>query len=328
MKDFTFVMITYNQEQYVVEHLESIKYQIEHFGQNIKINFILADDASNDKTAYKVKKWIESNQNLFFSVKFIIAVENRGIVSNVISALKNIKTEYYKILAGDDIYFRNNVFELCSLKKDVVFTPLIRFNDENILKNDAKWFHKELLLFQSKHCNVQKIILDSLGYSMNLESPGMFIKKSIINSSVYNFLIQFRYIDDVPFIYSLLKENTLDVFISDKPYILYRIQSGISTNKKHNKYAEFVNEHKLLNNMIFVKRKNNKYLNYFKYKYKLKEFLYKYNILNRYNKTIQSFINNTKKEEKFAVEYLKLINKKARNWEQKIFIKKENGNRY
>ena len=112
MKDFTFVMLTYNQEQYVVEHLESIKYQIEHFGQNIKINFILADDASNDKTAYKVKKWIESNQNLFFSVKFIIAVENRGIVSNVISALKNIKTEYYKILAGDDIYFRNNVFEL------------------------------------------------------------------------------------------------------------------------------------------------------------------------------------------------------------------------
>ncbi len=317
MKAFTFVILTYNQEQYVVEHLESIKYQIEHFGENIKIHFILADDASNDKTVYKVKRWIESNKNLFLSVKFIIAVENKGIVSNIISALKNIKTEYYKILAGDDIYFQNNVFEICSLKKDIIFTPLIRFNNENILNNDTKWFYKELLLFQNKNYDIQKIILDSLNYSMNLESPGMFIKKTIINNSVYNFLIQFRYIDDVPFIYSLLKEKKLEVFISEKPYILYRIQSGISTNKKHNKYAEFVNEHKLLNNMIFVKQKNNKYLNYFKYKYKIKEILYKFNILNRYNKTIQNFINNTKKEEKIAVEYLKLINKKARNWEQK-----------
>ena len=124
------------------------------------------------------------------------------------------------------------------------------------------------------------------------------------------------------YLFIVERKKVRSIYFQRKPYILYRIQSGISTNKKHNKYAEFVNEHKLLNNMIFVKQKNNKYLNYFKYKYKIKEILYKFNILNRYNKTIQNFINNTKKEEKIAVEYLKLINKKHVIGNRKIFIKK------
>lgn len=74
MKAFTFVILTYNQEQYVVEHLESIKYQIEHFGENIKIHFILADDASKDKTVYKVKSWIERNKNLNKFIQKVLAL--------------------------------------------------------------------------------------------------------------------------------------------------------------------------------------------------------------------------------------------------------------
>jgi hypothetical protein len=30
---FTFVTITYNHEKYIIEHLESIKYQIENFSK-------------------------------------------------------------------------------------------------------------------------------------------------------------------------------------------------------------------------------------------------------------------------------------------------------
>lgn len=315
MKDFTFVMLTYNQEQYVVEHLESIKYQIEHFGQNIKINFILADDASKDKTVYKVKKWIESNKDLFCSIKFLLPKYNKGIVSNFISALRNIKTEHYKILAGDDLYFKNDIFKIFSTGNDIYFTPVIRFTGMNVSDNRSRWFFKEAISFQNKGYNMQKFIADSLQYTMNLETPGIFLKKSLVNNNIYDDLNKFQYIEDVPFINSLLKTNNLKVFIEAMPYILYRVQSGISTNKNHSKYKLFIEENEIVRNEIFVKQRKNKYLNWFKYEYEIKDFLYKYNITRRNNEVIQNFRINMLKEESLAIEYLKLINKKAKQWE-------------
>lgn len=314
MKEFTFVMLTYNQEQYVIEHLESIKYQIENFGNNIKINFILADDSSQDNTVDMTKKWIEDNKELFFSCNFIVSRENKGIVNNITTALKNIQTEYYKILAGDDLYFKNNIFEIFSSNDDIYFTPVIRFDGTNLINTDSKWFFKELLAFQYNKCDMQKIILKSLKYSMNLESPGLFIKKSLVMDSVYNILKRFHYIDDVPFIYSVLQRNQVKVLVVDKPYILYRVQSGISTAKKHSKYKLFIEEYKIIRNEIFTKQRKNKYLNWFKYEYKIKDFLYRYNIIQRKNKVIQNFRMNMQKEERLAIEYIKLINKRAKQW--------------
>ena len=49
-QEFTFAVITYNQEMYVIEQLESIKYQVNMFGKDYITNFLLCDDASTDRT--------------------------------------------------------------------------------------------------------------------------------------------------------------------------------------------------------------------------------------------------------------------------------------
>ena len=47
---FTFGILAYNQEKEILETLESIRYQIEHYSDNENINLILIDDSSADNT--------------------------------------------------------------------------------------------------------------------------------------------------------------------------------------------------------------------------------------------------------------------------------------
>ena len=60
---FTFISITYNHEKYIIEHLESIKYQILQYGKNEKVCFILSDDCSTDNTLLITQQWLKINSN-------------------------------------------------------------------------------------------------------------------------------------------------------------------------------------------------------------------------------------------------------------------------
>ena len=50
MKEFTFGVFTYNQEQFIFENLESIKYQIEKYGGGTSFSLVMSDDCSQDNT--------------------------------------------------------------------------------------------------------------------------------------------------------------------------------------------------------------------------------------------------------------------------------------
>ena len=63
---FTFLTITYNQENLIIEHLEGIKYQIENHGKNHRFKYILGDDCSTDSTVKLVEEWIKLNSKLFY----------------------------------------------------------------------------------------------------------------------------------------------------------------------------------------------------------------------------------------------------------------------
>ena len=104
MKEFTFIVITYNQEQYVVEHLNSIKNLIELYGKDMSIDLVHADDKSRDGTVEVVRKWLDQNRDLFRNVTVIEREKNVGTIRNIKSAIEATKTEQFKFLAGDDKY--------------------------------------------------------------------------------------------------------------------------------------------------------------------------------------------------------------------------------
>ena len=69
MKEFTFVIITYNQEQYILQHLESIKYQINKYGKGISVYLIISDDHSLDRTLQLAEIWLQENSCFFYNYK-------------------------------------------------------------------------------------------------------------------------------------------------------------------------------------------------------------------------------------------------------------------
>src|SRR4051794_22561626 len=99
--NFTFIVITYNHSSYILEHLESIKYLIENFGNGIDVDLIIADDASQDDTFGLIEFWLKKTRHLFKTVTVLSDGINRGTCANLTRALQYLTTDYCKITAGD-----------------------------------------------------------------------------------------------------------------------------------------------------------------------------------------------------------------------------------
>ena len=110
MKQFIFGILTYNQENYVLETLESIKYQKVHYGSDVNVSLVIADDASKDKTVTVIKEWLEKNKSLFDKIDLIANEKNKGTVANFKTILSKVSDEDLKIIAGDDLIGHKNLF--------------------------------------------------------------------------------------------------------------------------------------------------------------------------------------------------------------------------
>ena len=148
MKQFTFGVLAYNVEPYIIECLESIKYQVESFGDNYSCNLLIAEDCSTDRTLELIEYWVQHNKSLFFDVEIIKNVKNKGLVQNIIGLYKKINTINFKVIDGDDIFYKNNIFDLLETN-DIVITETIHFKEGSIVKRGENYFFDKLLLSKS-----------------------------------------------------------------------------------------------------------------------------------------------------------------------------------
>jgi hypothetical protein len=232
---FTFATLTYNHERYIIEHLESIKYQIEVYGQNEKFNLIICDDYSTDNTIELVELWRELNLDLFNEFLVLRSSYNQGIVQNYLKATENIKTAAYKLLAGDDLYYNNNIFDVISEidRYDVYFTPIISFDDDVVFKSNEFYF---ALVY-----NTYRRIRIMLNYRNIFNAPGAFLNSRIaLDKDLRSCISKYKWIEDLPtWHYLFYYRENLVYGISKKPYILYRSSHGISTSTLNNKNSAF-----------------------------------------------------------------------------------------
>jgi len=129
------VAISYNQERYVEETLNSIKAQT-----YPNIQLIISDDGSTDNTKKIIAEWIAQN---YSSAIFLNHSKNRGVNQNYNSTIPCIKGEYVKLIGCDDVLLPDTIeiimqkfFELPS-DYGVIYGDMFRIDENSNLIDEV-----------------------------------------------------------------------------------------------------------------------------------------------------------------------------------------------
>lgn len=227
--DFSFVIISFNHEGIILENLESMKFQIVNYGKEYDIDFILSDDASKDKTFSQVQKWVEHNRDLFRDVQLHRFEKNVGTVNNYLYAISKVKTVNFKVLAGDDLYYKNNIFPILN-SGEFVISPTIKYDGEKIIPQRERPNYYSYIINKNKIC---QYLPNKMRHGMTIETPGVFFNRELIDSDLSEFLAPYKLIEDVP-LWNYVLNKKPNITVSESPYIIYRVNTGVSTSKKPN----------------------------------------------------------------------------------------------
>ena len=181
---FSIVVVTYNQEDLVLETLESI------YSQTYKaIELVVSDDASTDSTPEIIKAWVEQKGDRFVNVILNFNKQNKGISGNHSCGLKLASGEFVKYLGGDDILLPDAIEKMCNFlveNKEARFCtsrvkPFYEDHGKRIFLDDLfdKWTVRKLL-----SANVEKQFR-ILGRRSVIDAPGTFFRKSVFEDFGY-----------------------------------------------------------------------------------------------------------------------------------------------
>lgn len=237
---FTFCVLTYNQENYIIEALESIKYHVQNFAKpEYQISLIVVDDASTDKTKKLVSKWIDKNKNLFDFIDFHINSKNSGIVSGYCYAVKNIKTKYFKILAGDDVLSSNNIFEYYNQLKSKDFHIGLTITLQNNKVLLREWDLKRFIYYKN-NLKTNKKLLKILYSHQCVSTPEIIHSKELLKYAEIDFIKEnFSFIEDYPLWYNIFSNcKNINLVYEIKSPVLYRVHENSIFCSKPKQYFE------------------------------------------------------------------------------------------
>lgn len=90
-------MVTYNQERYIAQAIESVLAQ----ETNFRIEIVLGEDCSTDGTRQIVERFAAANPEI---IQLRLAEQNRGAKLNFVGVFGQARGEYVVILEGDDYF--------------------------------------------------------------------------------------------------------------------------------------------------------------------------------------------------------------------------------
>lgn len=216
----TIVVVTYNSAEFVGETLASVAAQ-DYAGP---LQVIVSDDGSTDETLTIAREWAERNVGRFDEVTVIQTPHNLGIVGNYNFALKHVKGEWVKYIAGDD-----------RLRPDCIreFVNATMHSDDKfyicaIVPFDAEGFQAPRLRcldrFKNADCRAQERALAEIPYL--IEGPTLFIHVATLRQ-LGGYDEKYPLVEDWPtamkFIYNGFRIDPIN-----KPLVEYREHQSVS----------------------------------------------------------------------------------------------------
>jgi hypothetical protein len=284
-KSFAFLVLCHNQEDYIIEHLESIKYLSFKYGHNINIDIIINDDFSNDSSPELIKAWLDKNKKVFRNIKIIFNTKRIGTCKSVINLLNNLKAQACKLTAADDVYSYENIFKYSFLQHDIGMTSGLHIKLINgALTKDIF----EIFSVYSSFFIYQNSISHKFKFASHVNTPNLIYNIKFLNSSkTKKLLSRFELCEDWPIQISISeRQPTLKFKLIDKVFVYYRRTSNsvyiqfkkrflndkikifkYLINKEKNKFLKII----LINRLFFLK-----FYNFYVIKYLLNISYYHY----------------------------------------------------
>ena len=202
---------------------------------------------------------------------------NIGTVKNILRAVDECKTKEFKILAGDDKYALNNIYEIYDgIGESIIISPVIPFGIfADKYKQLVLSFKRSYRLLM--HYNSKNNIGELIRFRNYLFAPGIFIKSDYWRSKeVRELLENFKYVEDIPMWMLLINQKKIPVVFCPKAYVYYRI--NVNTTLKGNKDISIRNSDHQKMRAMFPQRllDKNKYFKFVYYKYFLNKVFYSY----------------------------------------------------
>lgn len=223
---FAFLVVTYNHQNYILEHLESIKYLVQTHGSTWDVDLIINDDASRDQTRTLVDRWLALNATMFRHVKTLYNPKNLGTCASVNNMLTHMVADRCKLTAGDDVYSFENIFELTAYSMDTAMVSgrvLYLLGDElsvdpmaNTLATATQAiYQRDSLLHRFKH----------LSYT---NAPNLlYATECLLNPKVRDFLQRFDVVEDWPLQVAIAREYPQHrLSLIDQVLVYYRRTTG------------------------------------------------------------------------------------------------------
>lgn len=274
INNFTFFVVTYNHSNYILEHLESIKYLMDHYGDGIDVDIIVADDGSRDDTVALSKFWLSKNSHLFKEVTVLSDGINRGTCKNLTLALENLTTDYCKLTAGDDIYSYENLFlEAKKLDCNHIISGLpLNLINGTLMSTRFDLFN----LFATNIIYKKSQYMTRLKRINFFNSPSiMYAAPALLNKDVTDFVNRYSVTEDYPMQIKMAElYKPLKYLQVEKIFVYYRrtanstyIVKGSEFNRDKLKIFDYLIKSEknifgqlLLRNRLFCYTRKNKYV--------------------------------------------------------------------
>lgn len=143
------VVITYNQEKYILQAIDSITMQKTDF----PFELIIGIDKSPDNTSEILNKY--KNKNKSCDIKIINREKNLGATRNMYELLKICKGKYIAFLEGDDYWSHNQKLQIQHdfLESHLEYSGIV--HDANDVNDDGT-----LIMKHSEHYHLHKKIVN------------------------------------------------------------------------------------------------------------------------------------------------------------------------
>lgn len=210
---FSVVVITYNQDKYISQTLDSILKQ-EH---GYKYEIVIGDDCSLDKTKQIIEEYVEKYPEI---IKPLYNNPNKGLIKNYFNVINHCNGKYIMECAGDDYWLPGKVkkqIEFMEANPDIgmCYTKAKYWNDK-LSKYEKRIFGQDVSCFETILLDGNKV--PALSVCFRNELVFNYIKdvepqkKEWLMEDVpmwlyFTYFSKIKFIDEVTAVYRVLEES-------------------------------------------------------------------------------------------------------------------------